>query len=327
MNPQVEQQLIRILRTEILLGSDRPISPEATLAELGLDSLATINFLTAVESGFGTEIVEKVLATERPPTLREIAALVGTSTASGIDAPQRPVIDAQSLPQMGHRAEVLEAQFGDRGWPGAIAWSILRPSWPVLAHLYAPAADYVVLERLLDTPVPVVRLPPEVELRAYTPADRPVLAALWPRYLVRNLLGKIDRWLACGASAFIALQSGRILGLNVVSDTGEPGEVRLRSNREGQRDSWGIYLREAPDARSRGIGMALLAHALADRQKLGYRAEWTTVRTSNTPMLVATTQLLGYRPAGRATRTRLLGVNRWSWDIKGRSGRGSELEV
>lgn len=328
MNPEIEQQVVNILRTEILLGSDRPISPAATLAELGLDSLASINFLTAIESAFSTEITEKVLAAERPLTLRDIAALLADSPAPATaTAPPRPVVDAESLPPMGHRAEVLEAEFSGRGWSGAIAWRILRPTWPILANLYAPGAEYVVLERTLDSPVPVVRIPRDIELRAYRPADREKLPGLWPAYLVPSLLAKTDRWFARGASAFVAVQSGRIVGLNVVSDTGEPGEVQLRARKDARRDSWGIYLREAPDCRSRGIGIALLAHALADRQARGYRAEWTTVRTANTPMLVATTQLLGYRSAGRATRTRLLGVNRWTWDVQSRTGKGSILEV
>jgi hypothetical protein len=42
-------------------------------------------------------------------------------------------------------------------------------------------------------------------------------------------------------------------------------------------------------------------------------------------MLAAATQLLGFRSIGTASRLRLLGLTRWSWDISGRRGRGGKL--
>ena len=42
-------------------------------------------------------------------------------------------------------------------------------------------------------------------------------------------------------------------------------------------------------------------------------------------MLAASTQLLGFRIIGSARRMQVIGVTRWSWQIRGQRGRGSRL--
>jgi hypothetical protein len=44
-------------------------------------------------------------------------------------------------------------------------------------------------------------------------------------------------------------------------------------------------------------------------------------------MLAASTQLLGFRIIGSARRLRILGLTRWSWQIRGQRGRGSRLAL
>src|SRR5512133_167112 len=53
-----EQEIARIVRDELLLGSEREIPLDQPLGELGvgLDSLALVNLLTAVEGAFGVEL-------------------------------------------------------------------------------------------------------------------------------------------------------------------------------------------------------------------------------------------------------------------------------
>jgi len=322
VSAEVVNEIQRILRKDLLLGSDRPILPDATLAEVGLDSLAIINLITALEAAYHVEIAEKVQIAQPALKLREIAALVENSPRVNSATP-RPAIAAHAFPPLGHRIELLENEFAGRGPLRATTWAVLRLVWPWLAALFTPPAEYVLLERPLANPAPIhVPIPPDVELRTYSPTDRDALEELWPLYLARNAGSKVDLWLSTGARADVAVQGRRIVGLSIVSATGEPGEVVVEPAR---RACWGIYLREAPDARGRGIGIALLAQSLAESQARGFSAQMSSVRVNNAPMLLATTQLLGFRPIGRATRMRILGVTRWSWEVQGRPGKGSKL--
>ena len=324
MSTPSEREIERILRREIMLGSRREISLDATLGELELDSLAILNLITAVETAYGVEIAEDVLTAETPLTLRDLAALV-ERTPRAVSSASQPSISPHTLPPQGHRIEVLGHELAGGGLMRATTWAALQAGWPLIAWTFTPPAKYVLLERLLDAPaIPSVPCPSGVELRPYSPGDRSALAALWPPYLERTWGAKADRWLRAGASATVAAEAGRIVGFNVLSSTGEPGEVIIRP---GERACWGIYLREALHARGRGIGIALLAHSLADTRSRGFNAQLSMVRTNNAPMLAAATQVLGFRPIGRATRIRLFGWTRWSWQIKGRTGRGPRLVI
>ena len=324
MNEAVEREIEQILRTQLIFGSTRTISLDATFAELGLDSLAIINLITSVETTFGVEVAEKALMSATPLTLRALAAFIKQEPHIASTAPPKAV-DIQKLPPPSHRIELLESEFAGRGVARSATWAVLRASWTWLAGTFTPPAKYVLLERVLHTPpLQDIAVQPGVELRPYSSADRDGLAELWPPYLARVAGRKFDSWIAAGAIAVVAVDDRRIVGLSVVSGTGEPGEVVVRP---GQRACWGIYLREASHARGRGIGFALLSYSLADSIARGFRKQFSIVKTSNAPMLIATTQLLGFRSIGRVTRMRLMGVTRWSWEIDGCAGRGFRLTV
>jgi GNAT superfamily N-acetyltransferase len=123
-----------------------------------------------------------------------------------------------------------------------------------------------------------------------------------------------------GAIALVAAEGSRIVALDLLSATGED-EVTIR-----QPDAcFGYWLTEAPAARGRGIGLALVAYSLPVARDRGFRAQLAWVAEDNTAMLAAATQLLGFRSVGTASRLRVLGLTRWSWDVRGRSGRGPRL--
>lgn len=319
----IEAEIIRMLREELLFGSGRSISAEMTFAELGLDSLATIQLITAVESAYDVEVAEGILTAERPVTLGQLAKLVGDRPM----APERPEppVDARPMPPLVHRIERLEHLLAGRGLMRSAAWALLRITWPWLRFAYSPPSEYVILERALDDGGITQFSPPaDVELRPYVPADRPALTGLWPDFLARSAGQSVDAWLADGAVALVAEEGGRIVGLDVISAAGERGEVTVRSDRGA---AWGLYLREAPQAQGRRIGLALLAFSLRDAHARGFRTQLTSVRRNNSPMLAATTQFLGFRSIGRATRLVLLGRTRWRWEVDGRAGRGPQLRL
>jgi acyl carrier protein/GNAT superfamily N-acetyltransferase len=329
----VEREILRIVREDLLLGTDRPIALDQTLGELGLDSLGVVQLVTAIDTRFGVDLTDDVLIAAAPVTLGEIARFVGAAPLGGPvgEAPQAPAplpsstADALASPPFVHRIEVLEQRWAQRNLVMRGAWSMLRRSWPLARKVFVPPARYVLLSRCLaDASLPDVQAPSGVELRAYRPEDRQALDGLWPAFLVGPAGRAFDSWLKEGAWADVAVDGLRVVGLVVQSAAGERRRIVLRPERKA---TWGLYLREAPDARGRGIGLALLRFSLAEAATRGFQENLTLVWRENAPMLAATTQLLGYRPIGRTTRTHVLGRTLFSWEIEGRSGRGSRIHL
>jgi GNAT superfamily N-acetyltransferase len=88
---------------------------------------------------------------------------------------------------------------------------------------------------------------------------------------------------------------------------------------------YAFFLSEAPDARGRGIGLALAAYSFAVARQRGFRTQFTHVWDGNNAMLAAATQLLGFRMIGSALRWHVLGATRWSWQVDGTRRSGSRL--
>lgn len=57
-----QESIIDILRTELGLEESLPITPETTLAELGADSLDTVELVTAIEEEFDVSIDDEAIA-------------------------------------------------------------------------------------------------------------------------------------------------------------------------------------------------------------------------------------------------------------------------
>ena len=73
-----QQEIVRIVRDELLFGSDRPIPLDTPLGELGvgLDSLALVKLLTAVEATFGVDVPDDVWTDRGPLTVDALAEIV-----------------------------------------------------------------------------------------------------------------------------------------------------------------------------------------------------------------------------------------------------------
>jgi acyl carrier protein len=75
---QVTEQLVKLLRETVLDGSDRDIEKNEQLGEegVGLDSLAMVQFLTAVEQQFRVELPVDVWSRVAELTLDDCAEAV-----------------------------------------------------------------------------------------------------------------------------------------------------------------------------------------------------------------------------------------------------------
>jgi len=320
----VEQEIVRILREELLVGSERLIPLDAPLGELGLglDSLGLLKSVIAIENAFGVQLPDDILAASGSLTAGRLAQLVARATHSP-SADEGPSLPDSTIPPRHHRMERLAHSLASRGYIGRVLWAAARFGWPVKRFLFA-RPRYLVLERPLEHGSVPVTAPPGIELRPYVDADDERFDGLWPDFMKRSSQRLVARSLKEGAIPLVATDGERIVALDLLSREGARDEIVLGRSRAA---CWGLYLVEAPDSRGRGIGVALLGYSLQVSRELGYRAQLAAVRDDNKPMLAACVQLLGFRVIGHAQRTRVLGFTWWTWLIDGTRGHGRRLQV
>jgi acyl carrier protein/GNAT superfamily N-acetyltransferase len=313
-----QEEILRILREEVLLRSERPIPLEAPLGELGLglDSLALVQLLTAVEAAFAIDLPDDIWVARGPLSLADLADLV--AAAPSREAPAPVEVHAPSV--IRGRMERAEHALAGGGVAHRAAWVALRMLAPLKQFVFGHSRNFVLERRLDDVTTAPVGPPPGIELRRYEPGDEGRLAGLWPSFADRHGHRVLAQSVREGAIALVAVDRNRIVALDLLSATGEE-EVEV----EQPGACFGYWLTEAPAARGRGIGLALVAYSLVVARERGFRTQVTWVAEDNSAMLAAATQLLGFRSIGTASRLRLLGLTRWSWDVRGRRGRGGQL--
>lgn len=316
----VEQAITSIVRDELLLGSERPIPRDKPLGDagLGLDSLALVNLLTAVEAEFGVDLPDDIWTVRGPLSVADLAEVVARTERSHEPTPPSGRAFAVEHGPM----ERIELALARRGAAGRAAWAAVRLAAPAARFLLSNRR-HVVLERSLDdVSSPQFEAPSGVDIRPYRRGDEARLSGLWATYHEREGRAVLERSLREGAVALVAVEGGRIVALDLISTTGSNDVVVVRPD-----VSYGFALTEARSVGGRGIGLAVIADSFRVARELGSRAQVTYVWEGNAPMLAATTQLLGFRPLGVARRTRVLGQTRWAWKLDGRQGRGPRLEL
>jgi acyl carrier protein/GNAT superfamily N-acetyltransferase len=313
-----QREIARIVRSELLLGSEREIPLDQPLGELGLglDSLALVNLLTAIEASFGVELSDEIWTARGPLSIEDLAEIV-RSTPPG---PAEVSTVAPDSPLLQSRMERLEHRLQGKGAAGRAAWAAVRAAAPVQRFFFA-RTRHLLLERRLDEGSSTELAPPSgIELRALAPGERLDLSDLWPPVHAGPMRRTFEKEVAQGAIALVACEGPRVVALDLVSRSGGL-DVDVKST----RSCFGYFLAEARAARGRGIGLALTAYSFAVARERGWTCQFTHVWDGNRAMLTAATQLLGFRIIGSARRTRVAGITRWSWTIGETQGRGPRL--
>jgi acyl carrier protein/GNAT superfamily N-acetyltransferase len=313
-----EREIARIVRDELLLGSEREIPHDQPLGELGvgLDSLALVNLLTAVEAAFGVELSDDTWTARGPLSVHDLADIVRSTPRTAEHA--RPM-DGEA-PVLHGRLEQLEESLRRRGAVGRAVWAAARAAAPVKRFLFSRARHLLLERRLDDGPSTELTPPPGIELRTLAPGEKPHVSGLWAPVHTRRMTRRFERAVDDGAIAFVACEDNRVVALDLLSASGTE-EIAIST----PDACFGFFLFEARAARGRGIGLALAAYSFAVARERGFRAQLTHVWEGNTAMLAAATQLLGFRTIGSARRTHVAGVTRWSWQVGETRGRGRRL--
>jgi acyl carrier protein len=310
MNPtEVEREVERLFRQTALGGSTREVSLDEPLGEsgLGLDSLALVSFVTAYEKRFSVRVSDELWFDRGQISLRTFAGMIAEGGVAGekIDGPQ-----GHSGPE--GEAVAKKSAFGIRLWKRVCRIAHSRQS-------------FVLLERDLEGPaLPACALPDRSVFREATADELAAVAASWPAFRDRS---PMPRWLADlagGASCLGVWQDGRVVALDWLSGVGEEDSSLGLPIRVRPGTCYGFRLLEHPNA-SRGSGFALLACSLHETRRRGFRRQVTFVDGRNARMLSASVQLLGFRPFGNVSITKVFGLRRTAWRVAEQVGHGGTL--
>ena len=182
---EVQHEIERVLREQLLFGSERELPIDSPLGELGLDSLALLHLILAVEEMFGVHLPDDLLVRRDPLSMRDLIDMVvatpRTRPGSSVVAPS----DSKRLPP--HlRMERLHRWLAARGWLGERVRTVATLAWHAKRFLFERSEHYVMERRLDEGGEPTIGPPPGVDLRSYTSADQDLMAGLWPDFEERG---------------------------------------------------------------------------------------------------------------------------------------------
>jgi acyl carrier protein/GNAT superfamily N-acetyltransferase len=322
---QVVAEVTRIVCEATNVAAGRELPPEEPLSALGLDSLALVKVVAAVEARYGRELPDTLWDGRRGISIAGLAEAVAAAggdpaVPGGPIAPESASV-ARPYEQPGvSRGEGVYLRLEARGAAGRAAAGALHRS-AVVARWARAHQPCVVLSRDLAEELPEIPLPPGVTVAAYDGASDEPLAGIWPATQNARMRAHLRRRMDGGILCLAAWESGRIVAYDLLGPSGAEDVTTSPGT------CFGLNLYERREARGRGIGLALLAASLSYTRDLGFARQATIVLERNRPMIAAATQLLGFTVSGRAERSELLGRVRWSWQRHGSTCSGPRLVI
>jgi GNAT superfamily N-acetyltransferase/acyl carrier protein len=315
---EVLAEIARIVREATGIGPARELPPDEPLGALGLDSLALVNAVAAVEAACGRELPGVLWEDRRGISISSLAAAVA---AAGVaPAPDAVVAPAASEQPGVSRVELLFLQLEARGATGRVAAGAVHRA-VLLAHWTRAHQPCVVLARDLTGDLPDVPLPPGVTIAPYDGSSDEPLAGMWTATQAARMRAHLRRRMDAGILCLAAWEGGRIVAYDLLAPDGSEDVATSAGT------CFGLNLYERRESRGRGIGVGLLGASLGYTRDLGFSRQATIVLERNRPMIAAATQLLGFAVAGRAERTEVLGRIRWSWQRHGSICSGPRLVI
>jgi acyl carrier protein/GNAT superfamily N-acetyltransferase len=316
---EVIAEVTRIVREASGVDAARELSSEEPLGALGLDSLAIVSVVAAVEGSFGRELPDALWDDRRGISIATLAAAVGHAQCELAERHPAAVVGTPEQPGVS-RIERLFLQLEGRGPGGRAAAGALHRS-VIVAHWLRANQPCVVLTRDLDGDLPDVPLPAGVTIAPYDGASDEPLAGIWTRTQASRMRAHLRRRMQGGMHCLAAWEGGRIVAYDLLGPSGAEDVTTTPGT------CFGLNLYERRESRGRGIGLALQAASLPYTRDLGFARQATIVLERNRPMIAAATQRLGFTVSGRADRSELLGRVRWSWQRHGSICIGPRLVI
>ena len=312
-------EVTRIVREATGIGDSRELAPEEPLAALGLDSLAIVNVVAAVEASCAHELTDALWGDRRGISIAALAAAVAESGGDLAMVRSAPVASETEQPGVS-RVERLFLQLERRGPGGRAAAGALHRS-VIVAHWLRAQQPCVILARDLDGELPEISLPAGITIAPYDGVADGPLDGIWTRTQAGRMRSHLRRRMQAGVLCLAAWDGDRIVAYDLLGPDGAEDVATSPGT------CFGLNLYERREARGRGIGLALLAASLPYTRDLGFSRQATIVLERNRPMIAAATQLLGFSVGGQAQRSELLGRVHWSWQRHGSTCSGPRLVI
>ena len=310
MTTSIEDQLLGILRTQARLGNGRTILLDEPLSGAGLDSLALLNFLTAVEKEFRLELPDELWTHKDGMTIRRFATLVRQHGAQGASVS----VARQPFQHLAHAGAELH--------PASPA----EPVAPGKPHQLYSLESFFILARELHKGIPASAHPAaSLSFKEASPEDVDSLAGFWPPEKQKRKEQRFRDRVQAGFTGLTAWRGTEIMGIDWISDRGdfEPNTGLQIVTSPGTAYGFDLYEKYE----GLGIGFALLCLSLEECKNRGFDRQVTIVSEKNVRMMTVATNLAGYDVVGKI-RTQRLGHSPYSsWSINGRKGHGGTLTV
>lgn len=321
----VISEITQLLRERALSESPRAVDPNKPVGVLGLglDSLALLQFITMIENRFTIELPDSLWTEQSKITINNLADFVLSKQTGQLgDSPssseaQTSRVEPQSIRQ------ILNEQGFVRGFLPAVQ----RLPKRLLQSVISNTTFYIIAFDLTAQQLPEYQAAIPLEIRPATLSDIDLVTAIWaPEEQVEKRQLYKER-LINGFTGFIAFTNGRAVGIDWLSRSGDKEKAMGLTITVKPGVCYGLDLNEHPDFSGKGVGMALLAHALRESHKEGFRRQYAIVHSENEKMLGAAIHLLGFKKAGELSTLTLFGTPRSTWDLNAQTGRGRSLEL
>lgn len=300
----------RIVRQATGVDTARALPPDEPLGALGLDSLALVNAVAAVEGAYGCELPDELWEDRRGISIASLAAALAEAPGSEAAVPAPAPVPATGEQPGVSRSERLFLRLEERGAAGRVAAGALHGA-VIGAHWARSRQPCVVLVRDLAGDLPSIPLPGGVTIAPFDGLSDEPLRGIWTKTQAPRMRAHLRRRMEAGIICLAAWEKERIVAYDLLGPSGAE-DVSTSAG-----TCFGLNLYERRSSRGRGIGLALLAASLPYTRDLGFTRQATIVLERNRPMIAAATQMLGFAVTGRAERTELFGRVRWTWPLHG----------
>ena len=330
----IEQKVERILRATALSGSDREISLADPFGELGLglDSLALVQFVTALEKEFQVPMPDDLWTARGQLTLNHFVDILAGSRSKLAKVESGPTISSVSTATEAPSQPRNDSLGTDLGKSNRNDSAFVSTLFETLKYFYLSHLYYIVQCELSEQILPAYSPALKLSLRAASLDDAPALTAFWKanRNITFNkrrmTIELFEKLLASGHICYVAWLDDEIVGSDWVWDKGfycwSTG-LRLDWPKD---TSYGGELYEHKRYRGKGIGLALLAFSLSELKKKGYARQVCWVEAGNIPMLSASIQLFNFEIIGSIRQWGIVPPLAFStWETDRRAGRGGTL--
>jgi GNAT superfamily N-acetyltransferase/acyl carrier protein len=318
---EVRADVARIVARAIGIAAGRSLPPQEPLAALGLDSLALVNAVAAVEAAYECELPDALWEDRGGISIASLAAALAETSADAVRTSQAASASPAQGEQPGvSRMERLFTRLEGRGIASRAVAGVLH-SGVIGAHWAHSRQPCVLLARDLEGDLPEVKLPPGIAIARFDGSSDAPLDDIWTVTQAARMRAHLHRRMESGVICLAAWEGERIVAYDLLGPAGSEDVTASNGT------CLGLNLYERREARGRGIGLALLAASLPYTRELGFTRQATIVLERNRPMIAAATQILGFAVIGRAERSELLGRVRWSWRRHGSVCQGPRLVV